>query len=70
MIRNVGSSDKIARYIIATGLILLYVFNVLNGIWGVIALIVAAVLIITSLVSFCGAYALLGMNTCKVNETR
>ena len=69
MKKNVGSVDKIIRYILAIVLVALYYFGTLTGIWGTVALVGAAVLVLTSLFSFCGIYAIFGMNTCKVPES-
>jgi len=65
MKKNVGITDKIIRYIIAAVLIILFATNIITGTLGIIGLIVAGVLIVTSLVSFCGLYSVLGINTCK-----
>ncbi len=66
--KNVGTTDKLVRWILAAVLILLAVTGVLSGTWMYVAYIAAAVLILTSLMSFCGLYAIFGMNTCKVSE--
>lgn len=65
MKKNVGITDKIIRYVIAAVLIILFATNIITGTLGIIGLIVAGVLIVTSLVSFCGLYSVLGINTCK-----
>ena len=70
MKKNVGSVDKIIRYILAIVLVALYYFGTLTGVWGTVALVAAAVLVLTSMFSFCGIYAIFGMNTCKVPETK
>jgi hypothetical protein len=63
---NVGSTDKIIRYTIAVLMVALYATGTLTGTWGYVALGVAAIAVVTSLVSFCGLYAVLGISTCKV----
>lgn len=68
MKKNMGSSDKLIRLIVAIVLIVLYYNGILAGTLGIIALILAFVLTITSLVSFCPLYALLGISTCKKEE--
>ena len=65
MKKNVGSIDKIIRYLIAAIIIILFFTNVISGTLGIILLIVAGALIVTSLVSFCGLYTILGISTCK-----
>lgn len=65
MQKNVGSVDKAVRLILALVLIYLYVKGTLSGTAGIIALVIAAVLIITSLTGFCFIYTLFGINTSK-----
>ena len=66
MKKNVGSADKIIRLLGAAILILLFVFEVLTGVQGYIALGVAAVFIITALLNFCPLWAIFGINTNKL----
>ena len=68
MKKNMGSNDKLIRLMVAIVLIILYYKSILVGTLGIIALILAFVLTITSLVSFCPLYTLLGINTCKKEE--
>jgi hypothetical protein len=65
MKKNMSSYDKLIRLIVAIALIVLYYRGILSGTLGIIALLVALVLTITSLLSFCPLYTLLGINTCK-----
>jgi len=65
MKKNMGSYDKLIRLIVAIVLIVLYYKGILSGTLGIVALLVALVLTITSLLSFCPLYTLLGINTCK-----
>lgn len=61
---NVGNNDKAVRISVAILLVALYFTGTLSGILGVIALVVAAVFVVTSLVGFCPLYAIFGMSTC------
>jgi len=63
---NVGTTDKIVRYVIAAVALYLYFAGIATGTLGIVALIVAAIAILTSVFSFCGLYALIGVSTCKV----
>ncbi len=63
---NVGNTDKIVRYVIAAVALYLYFGGIATGSLGIVALVVAAIAIVTSLFSFCGLYALTGMSTCKM----
>jgi len=65
MKKNMGSADKVIRLLLAALFIILFVFNVVGGVFGYILLIIALVFILTSLVSFCPLYAMFGIKTCK-----
>lgn len=62
---NMGTTDKAIRIVVAIVLITLNLTNVVTGTLGVILLVLAAVFILTSFVSFCPLYLPLGINTCK-----
>ena len=64
MPRNMGSLDKTLRLIVAVILIALAATGTITGTLAIIAYVVAAVFVLTSLVSFCPAYLPLGINTC------
>lgn len=65
MFKNVGSLDRIVRFLLAA--ILLYGgLSVYQGTTlGIGFDIAATVLIVTAAIGFCGIYRLLGINTCK-----
>lgn len=65
MKKNMGSADKIFRLIVAAVLVILYFTNTISGTFGIVALVIAAVFALTSVVSFCPLYTLFGINTCK-----
>ncbi len=65
MKKNVGSTDKAVRIILAIILAILYFTNVVTGTLGIIFLVLAAVLLLTSFIGFCGLYAPFGINTCS-----
>ena len=62
---NMGTADKAIRIIIAIVLIVLYFTNIITGTLGIIALVLAGIFLLTSLVGFCPLYAPFGLNTCK-----
>ncbi len=64
MKKNMGSTDRIIRFIVAAIFIVLYFTNTVTGIWGIVLLIVAGIFILTSFVSFCPIYAPFGLSTC------
>ena len=65
MKKNVGQLDRILRAAIAVLLAVLIIANVISGTWAIILGILAAVLLLTSLVSVCPLYKLLGLSTQK-----
>jgi len=69
MKKNMGSTDKIIRLLLAAVLIVLYFTGTLTGTLGIIGLVVVAVFTLTSLVSICPLYSVLGIKTCKVKTT-
>lgn len=65
MKKNMGTSDKIIRILIAIVFIGLYSTDIVTGIMGTLLLILAGVFILTSLVSFCPIYSIFGWSTCS-----
>jgi hypothetical protein len=60
---NMGTADRLIRFIIGVLIAILYFTNVISGTLGIILLIVAGIFILTSLVSFCPAYIPFKINT-------
>ena len=65
MKKNVGQLDRILRAVFAFLVALLVLTNVVTGTWAIILGILGAVLLLTSLVSVCPLYKLLGVSTLK-----
>ncbi len=65
MKKNMGTSDKVIRILIALIIGVLYFTHVITGTLGIVLLIAAIIFVLTSLVSFCPLYVLLGINTCR-----
>lgn len=63
--KNVGSTDKVIRYII--GVVLLSLLFIIPGNLKFIGLI-GLVPILTAAFSFCPLYAILGIKTCPVKK--
>ncbi len=62
---NVGGIDRVLRIVVGLVLVAMAAMGSI-GSWGYLGLIVLA----TGLFRFCGAYTLLGINTCPVkNDT-
>ena len=66
MKKNMGGLDKAIRLVVAVVLAVLYFTNTITGTFALIAVIAAAIFTLTSIISFCPLYTLLGINTCKV----
>lgn len=68
MKKNMGSTDKIIRVIVALVFAALYFTGTITGTLGVILLVLGAVFILTSVISFCPLYTIFGMSTCSVKN--
>jgi hypothetical protein len=68
MKKNMGSVDRGIRVAIAVIFATLFVTSVITGVLGTILLIVGGVFLVTSVVSFCPLYTLLGVNTCSIKK--
>ena len=60
-----GIIDRIVRVIVAVLIAGLYLSGIVKGTLAVFLLLVAGVFILTSAVSFCPLYTLVGLNTCS-----
>ena len=65
MKKNMGTIDRSIRIIIALIIGGLYYANVISGTVGIVLLVLAIVFLLTSLISFCPLYTILGISTCK-----
>ncbi len=64
MKKNMGSADRIIRVVIAAAVAVLYFTNIISGTFGIVLMVIASIFLLTSLVSFCPLYSLVGMSTC------
>lgn len=64
-----GPIDRIIRLALAAIVAVLYFTNVITGTLGIALIVVAVVFALTSLISFCPLYPLVGMNTCKKEKS-
>ncbi len=64
MKKNMGTADRIVRSVAAAIAATLYFTGVLTGTIGLVLLVLAGVFLITSFVSFCPLYTIVGVNTC------
>ncbi|HNY15427.1 MAG TPA: DUF2892 domain-containing protein [Bacteroidales bacterium] len=63
MKKNMGNLDRVLRLLGAGVLIVLYFLNVITGTLAVVSLVIAAVLVLTSFISFCPLYVPFRINT-------
>lgn len=59
-----GTADRLIRIIIALVVIGLWYFQVVTGTLAIVLLVAAGIFVLTSLVSFCPLYTILGISTC------
>jgi fatty acid desaturase len=64
MKKNMGNADRIIRLLIAAVFAYLWFGGIVTGTIGIIMLVLGGVFVLTSLVSFCPLYTLIGANTC------
>ncbi|GAA5053773.1 hypothetical protein GCM10023208_15970 [Erythrobacter westpacificensis] len=64
MTKNMGSLDRTLRIVAAIVLVALAATGTITGTLAIVAYVVAAVFVLTSLVRFCPAYLPFGINTC------
>ena len=66
MTRNVGTTDRIIRLVVAAVALLVAFFGVgASSPLGIVLIILAVVLAATAFVRFCPIYRALGMSTCR-----
>jgi len=68
MKKNMGSADKIIRILLAVVFAALYFTGTVTGTFGLVLVVAAGVFVLTSLVSFCPLYTVLGISTCPVKK--
>lgn len=63
-----GNADRIIRLLIAAVFAYLYFGGVVTGTLGIVLAVLGGVFVLTSLVSFCPLYTLVGLNTCPAKK--
>ncbi len=63
-----GSIDKMLRILVAIIVAALYFFNIITGMVALGLFVLAAIFVLTSVVSFCPLYAPFGINTCSLKD--
>jgi len=68
MKKNMGGTDRLLRLIVAAVVVALYFFGVIEGTLGFVLLILSAIFVLTSFVSYCPLYTPFGISTCKTKQ--
>lgn len=68
MKKNMGNLDRILRILVALVVIALYFTGQINGTLAIIGLLLSAIFILTSFISFCPLYLPFGISTRKEEE--
>ncbi len=68
MTKNMGNTDKLIRLSIAVLIAVLYYAGVISGTIAIVFGIFAVMFALTSLISFCPLYTLVGINTCSTKK--
>ena len=66
MKKNMGSTDKTIRIVIAAIIAILYITNIISGTVALVLGAFALVFILTSFISFCPLYYPFGISTRKI----
>jgi hypothetical protein len=68
MKKNMGNSDRIIRVVLAVIFAALYFSGTVTGTLGIVLVVLGAVFLLTSLISFCPLYTLVGLSTCPKEQ--
>lgn len=70
MKKNMGTTDRTVRILLAIIMGALYFTNTVTGAFGIILLVLAIVFLLTSFVSFCPLYTIFGFSTSKTKQQK
>lgn len=62
---NMGTADRVVRSLVALAIVGLYASGAIGGTAAILLGVLAAVLLLTSLVGWCPAYLPFGISTCQ-----
>lgn len=63
MKKNMGTTDKVVRILVAVIIAALYFTNMISGTWAIVLIAFAGIFIFTSVVSVCPLYLPFGIST-------
>ena len=64
MKKNMGNANRFIRIFVAVIFAILYLTNTITGTLGIVLLALAIIFLLTSFISFCPLYTVIGVNTC------
>lgn len=70
MTKNMATTDRIIRTVVAVGIAVLYFTGRISGTLAIVLAVIAGVFLLTSMVGVCPTYALLGVSTCGKDPAR
>lgn len=70
MKKNMGLTDRIIRLIVAVIIVVLQQASIITGTLATVLLVIAAIFVLSSVISRCPMYVLLGISTCKKSEKK
>ena len=70
MKKNMGTTDKAVRLIVAIVIAILYFTDIISGTLGIVLLVAAAIFVLTSVINFCPLYTLFGIQTCPIKDKK
>ncbi len=65
MNKNMGSTDKMIRLVVAILIAVLYYMGYISGTVAIVLGVIAIIFVVTSFLNYCPLYSVLGINTCK-----
>lgn len=65
---NMGGADRIIRILIAVVAAVLYFTGTISETVGIVAMVIAGIFLLTSLISFCPLYTIFGISTCPAKK--
>jgi hypothetical protein len=70
MKKNMGTTDKAVRLIVAIVIAILYFTDIISGTLGIVLLVAAGIFVLTSVINFCPLYTLFGIQTCPIKDKK
>ena len=68
MKKNMGTIDRVVRILVVIAIAVLYSQEIITGTAAIILGVVASIFLLTSLVSFCPLYKIVGLSTCPAKK--